>query len=375
MSANWLTTARRIAGRPLVWLAVLVVGASTYVGFLAQQNDGPKPFLKSTEPNGGLAFVRLAERLNVKVEAVGRLRADQTLFILNSDTPDPEEMSQFVRNGGTVVLGAPSSPFLQDQEILPDGRHNTVLEPQCAAPWTRNVGRARVSLSRSFPVIKPAQGDVGCFPAGKDTFFAVDKQVELGRVITLGSDALFTNELIDENDNAVLVANLIGADQGGTVQVFDSSMALETGLPPQKSLMDFVPTSVWMLLVQVAVVFFLLALLRGRRLSRIASESVPVALPASSLVVAQGELFDLSNETNATAKTLRRDCRRKIAHLVGVDPSIDVNSLVATVAGRTGLDARRLRRAMVDSPITSGQELLELSQEVERLHQEVVSVR
>ncbi len=361
---------------PITWLLVIVVIASAYLTYLSARGNGDQPFLDDPSEQGGLAFRRLTEQYNVNLERTAHPKQGSTVLVMSSTSLGSADLAEFVKQGGTVVAAGRFPAELDVKDIRDDARNNPVLQPQCNASWAQGVGSVRVASSRTYPVMKASESDVGCFPSGTSTYFAVEKHVGLGRMILLTTDQMFTNELIGEQDNAVLVANLIGAQGGGTLQILDPSVDPGNDANfSDKSLLEVVPAAFYMAMLQVVVVFVVLALNRGRRFGRLVTEDLPVKLPASALVVAQGELMDTAGQTNATAAVLRSDVRRKVALLVGADPTLDADSLVATVESRTGIEPRRLRYVLVDSPVSNGSQLLALSQEIERLHQEVVNVR
>lgn len=144
------------------------------------------------------------------VEAVGRLTR------LKFDAIDAQPSRSLHRSLNSVLSG-----FLQAQ--------NSTLEPRGAHPLLQGVHSVRVvselpaSRWRATPMDRSAVLQIGQIAGNGDAAIWLRRQGK-GQVVTFAVASIFSNQLIGEQDNALLLSNLIAwsVSNGGAV-IFDDA--------------------------------------------------------------------------------------------------------------------------------------------------------
>ena len=329
----------------------------------------------STAPDGTKAAFLTLQQLGMNVSTGPKITGN-TIIVFRDDFTEKQldDLAEWVRTGGTLILTDPGSSLASGKFADAPAAINNRLTPKCSAPWARGVTSVDISGTTSPSLLEATDGSTGCFPAGTNGFLAVQSDNELGTVVEVFTPEIFTNAEIGKADNAVLLANLVDARKGSSVSIMtaDTSAAPESG---NQGLLSLVPSSLEQALIQLMIAVLVLALWKGRRLGRLVTEPQPVELPASSLVLAVGELLQQAGQANGAGKVLRRDLRRRLAQLIGVSSEVPPGVLAQIVSRRTGIDERRLAQALIDAPIGSGESLLALAQTIEDVHREVANAR
>jgi hypothetical protein len=111
---------------------------------------------------------------------------------------------------------------------------------------------------------------------------------------------------------------------------------------------------------------------RARRLGRPVTEDQPVAVAGSELVAAVGRLLDARRRPDEAAETVRADVRRAAAGRLGLLADADVRTVAAAVAARTGRDEAAVAAALGEHPVTTDDDLVAVTAELDRIRSDVL---
>lgn len=340
-------------------LAVVVAGA--YFG-AARRTTGPPLDPGSTAADGTKGLVELIAALGGSADVVdGAPDGSYDRAVLLEDRlsrTDASRLEAWVRAGGVLVVADPSSLLAPPTG---PGAITDELAGRCDVPGLEEIERLDVGIARSLDV--PA-GSEGCFTAGGGAF-VVATPTGAGSVVALGGPDLFTNELLDEADNAALAGVLLSGDGARTAFV---RPALPGG--GDRGLVDLIDTPVRAALVQLVVAFVVVVLWRARRLGRPIEEPQPVDIEGSELTRAVGRLLAANRRPDRAAALLRDRARRELSGALGLPLDATIDRVVTVVADRTSLTEDDALRA-VASPVTTDAELVSTASLLARIHEEI----
>jgi hypothetical protein len=214
------------------------------------------------------------------------------------------------------------------------------------------------------------ESDELCFGDREDGAFVVTREAGRGQVVAVGGAAFVTNELLDEQDNAVLAATLLAPRQSTTVRFVEAPIPAGGG---DKTLGDLVPGGVKRAIAQLAVAFVLYALWRAIRFGRPVPEDQPVEIAGSELVAAIGRLLSRTRSPAAAAETLRAGVRRSLRARLGLPAVVSSDVLAEVAAARTGIDVDTVRAAVDERPVTTDADLVAVARAAASVHQEVLT--
>jgi hypothetical protein len=280
-------------------------------------------------------------------------------------------VTAFVRRGGALVVADPSSPLegASPAQGLPDQRliAPQVLTPACRAPWAGGVDRIATAGDDLLEV--PA-GAYACFPAGGDAFAVAHRQ-GAGVVVALGGAGPWSNAYLDDDDNALLAANLLVPGRGYVVSWL---LAPRVGAGTA-TLWSLVPRRVKAGLAGLAAALVVACLWQAKRLGRPVLEDPLVPVPGSELVLATGRLLARNGRSQETAVLLRDELCGQLRSRFGQGPGAEP----ATVAQVAALHARMPAQEVVDAlcgPAPEGeQQLLALARTLQQIREEVLGGR
>jgi hypothetical protein len=378
MTAAVGTTARAEAGRGRIvfWLGLLGV-----ILLLAVVAGAPRPSIplspRSTTPEGTRGLVLFLEELGATVD-ISRdapTSSDDVALVLVDDLGDErrEVVRDWVRGGGTLVVADPSSPLAAqiDEDVGGIGfggaaRGTCDIAELQGAESVTVVGTELFDAPEAlFDVPDDARS---CFGDGRAAL-VVREELGDGDIVSIGSADLFTNQNLDEDDNAVVAAAFLVPEPGPTVRLLEAPV--EAGGEGRQTLTDLIPDNVVLAFVQVLVAFVVYALWRARRLGRPVAETQPVEVAGSELVAAVGGLLEVAQAPGAAAELLRADLRRDLGLRFGITPETPPEAAARIVAHRTGADPGRIHAALVAVPPLSDAELVEFARLVDAVRQEV----
>lgn len=344
-------------------LLVVVLGA--YLG-AARRTTGPPLDPGSTAPDGTRAVVELVGRLGGSVGVVDGVPGpgvDVALLLEDRfDRDEATELERWVRDGGRLVVADPGSLLTPS----PGGGVFDVVTGTCALDDLAAVDRLDVGVGRSFAV---PGGDTGCFTPESAEAFVVVSPTGAGEIVSIGGPDLFTNELLGEADNPVLVGGLL-AGEGQQVAFLRPSLAGGG----DRGLVDLVGTPVRAALAQLLVAFGVVVLWRARRLGRPVEEPQPVRIEASELTRAVGRLLENNRHPDRAAAILRDHARRDLSGLLGLPLDATVDAVVAALSARTSLTDDEARRA-VAGPVLSDDALVDVARLLARIREELTHDR
>ncbi|RNL61152.1 DUF4350 domain-containing protein [Nocardioides marmoriginsengisoli] len=210
-------------------------------------------------------------------------------------------------------------------------------------------------------------GDGGCFPAGEGALMVSPSP----GVTLLGSTDLISNEQITQADNAAIALRLFG--QHDRLVWYVPSLSDLDGADGV-SLGSLLPRWLRPALLLGAVAMLSVLWWRGRRLGRLATEPLPVAVTAIETTLSRGRLYRKVNDRAYAAAALRSAARRRVAESLNLPRGAvtDVDGLVRDVAAHTALDHARVRELLADGPApSSDHDLTHLANDLADLMREV----
>jgi Domain of unknown function (DUF4350) len=359
--------------RALPWVLVLAgLLAAALIGG-RRPDEGAPLDPASPGPLGTKALVDILRELGADV-SVGDTPppgGDGTALLLSDNLAEParQELLDWVRQGGTLVVTDPDSP-VSDLEVAGGttvGLVEAQLQKRCDLPAMRDAGR--VSAPRGV-LFEPPPGSQGCFRRDGGAWL-VAQPLGSGTLVRLGGASALVNRELGKADNAVVAVSLLAPSAGTRVVVLRPP-------PPgggAKRLTDLVAPRVRLFGWQLVVAFALVALWRARRLGRPVREPQPVQLEGSELVVAVGNLLQRARGRDQAAGLLADDLRRVLAERLGLPASALPDRVAEAAAARTGVPAERVLAALAPASPRDEAALVALAHAVDAVRREVTSVR
>lgn len=344
--------------RPLRAVGLVVGGlllVAVAVGAPSQGRGDPLA-PDATGALGARALVLLLEEFGADVDLVrGPPPDDADVAVVLQDLLTDDDVGvtlNWVARGGVLLVG-------DQRSSLSDG----TFDATC--PALADV--AELEVDRTGTTVERDNGAQACFDGFVRQRFPGD-----GSIFALGSPLPFTNELLDEADNAVLAAALL-LPRGATKVAFVIGPSVED--EGDTTLGDLLGRNVAQGLVLASLAAVVWAASRGRRLGRPVAEGQPVAVAGSELVVAVGRLLDARRRPSESAEVLRTDARRALSARLGLAADADPRTLAATVASRSPLDVDRVAAALGERAVVSDDDLLAVAADLDRIRTDVLGSR
>ncbi|WP_148572822.1 DUF4350 domain-containing protein [Nocardioides caldifontis] len=356
--------------RGTVVLVVLLLAAGALVAVLAPGRAHPTDDLhpENPDPNGARAVAEVLDDQGVDVEVADDQEAlvdaevdGATTLVVTSTallgTSTVETLREQAADAGEVVLVQPT-PYLLAQWPLParlvvidaSGRHD-------AACGDDLVGDLTLTVTEGWGYGSTG-GAEGCFPTGDDAAFLLP---DAGGVTVLGAGDVLANEEVTQTDNAALALRLLGGHERLVWYVPDpadlsaADEAPDTGVVPD----GFVPALVVLALSTVALVLW-----RGRRLGPLVTEPLPVVVRSAETAESRGRLYRRVRDQRHAAEALRRGSRRRLTATLGLTRGTTPETLVRTLADRTGQPAERLHDVLVAREVRDDAALVRLARDL-----------
>jgi hypothetical protein len=358
------------------WLPwVLLAAGVLLLGWLARpEREWPPLDPSSPAADGTKGLVEVLRELGAEVDdrAAGRPGASAQTALLLVDALDDagrDQTLRWVQGGGTLVVADPDSEVTAVKPSAPArlGVFEPPLLRRCGLPALRDAARVAPAGGLLFEV---PPGATACYPREDEGAWLLAQPVGAGTVVRLGGVAALTNEHLDDEDNAQLVAGLLAPSPGTRVAVLRPPPPGGGGRDLADLIAPQVRSAVW----QLVIAFVVLALWRGRRLGRPVPEPQPVQIPGSELVVAVGNLLQRSKSRRQAGAILADDLRRTLAARLGLPASAAPEQVADVAAARAGVDRNRILRVLSASPRGEA-ELVAFGQTVEAVRREVTRVR
>lgn len=333
--------------------------------------DGPPLDPRSDGPLGTSALVSLLRALDASVDlSVGMPGpADDVALLLDDrlDEDQVDDVTAWVEGGGTLVVTDPGSRFTPP--IVDPGFEGLLPGPvergSCTIEALDGVGSVEAGSAARY---EPAGAPDRCL-GDAEASFVVSRALGAGDVVAVGGAAVFTNDLLDARDNAVLAAGLLAPQAGTAVRIVDAPIPAGGG---QRSLAELVSPGVRRGLIQLGIAFVLYAIWRAIRLGRPVPEDQPVRIAGSELVAAVGRLLARTGQPAAAAELLRGRLRRTLRARVGMPTSAPDEALAAAVARSTGVDPAHVHDAIDDRPVPDDDALVAAARSVSSISSEVL---
>lgn len=353
--------------RRFTWIVLLVVAVIAAGSLTASRRTaGPPLDPGSTAPDGARGVVELLERFGGGVDIVDGVPppGSDTALLLDDrlSRTEAEGVDAWVRSGGVLVVADAGS-------LLTPRVAGTVLgtiSSRCAVPGLGGVGVLEVGTSRTYT---PGATDTGCFPSGGGSFLVAGRRGQ-GRIVSLGGPDLFTNDLLDEADNAVLAVALL-APTGSTAVAVVRPAAPGGG---DRGLVDLVGTPVRAALAQLLVAFAVLVAWRARRLGRPIDVVEVVRIDGSELTGAVGRLLAQNRRPGRAAAILRDRARRELSAPLGLPLDASTDQVVSVVADRTRRPPDEVRRAIAGT-VSDDHDLVEVATTLANIREEILHDR
>jgi hypothetical protein len=304
----------------------------------------------STGPLGSRAVVVLLEELGADVDVTGGGLDDDidTALLLDDRLDDDatDEVEDWVDDGGVLVVADQSSSLFRRGSEAPCPAALDGVEVLELGPGSGAVDHGADCFGRTVQI-----DDVG-----------------LGSVVSVRDRQIFTNELLDEADDAVLAAALLAPSGDERVAFVVGSAG--TG---EQALGDLLGRRAAQAIAQLAVAFLLYALWRGRRLGRAVVEPQPVAIAGSELVAAVGRLQEGRRRPDEVADTVRSEVLRAIERRLGIAAGGDVAPIADAVAAQCGMAPEQVLGALERRAVLDDEDLLAVLADLDRIRAGVLA--
>ncbi|MDN5858332.1 MAG: DUF4350 domain-containing protein [Pseudonocardia sp.] len=321
---------------PLAIAAVIIVLGAVLAAFAPRSTRGALD-PESASPRGSLALATLLRERGVQVDLARRSAElagtgpDATIVVPFADTLSRIQLDAVAATGADLVLVQPNDGQL---DVLAPGVSAVPLRadadwlPDCGLPAVRAAGQVTTG-SRYYT---SARGIV-CYRAsdGETRGGGLVQISSGGRTVTvLGSSQVLTNEALADDGNAALAMNLLGQHPR---LVWFRAVQEGASVDQRRPIVELVPDG-WLWATGMLAVAAVLAIgWRARRLGRVVTEPLPVAVRAAEAVEGRARLYRRARARGHAADVLRDATRARLAGLVGtaIRPA-----LIAAVAARTG---------------------------------------
>ncbi len=392
----------RQGASPLVWLGLIVLGLFVFLFAFSTRNDpniGGYGDPDGVGPNGMLAARLFVEEAGGRTQRnVGLPDDDIDVAILTGLlAPQPpfgaddtiveswQPLLDWVRVGGTLLttFEVPGGPESSSSFVDDEFGDNVLARGECTDPLLDGVNEVR---PLDYVPLLAGTADTYCFGTVDNTLIASTEFGD-GRVVRVGTMAMFFNRALDDADNAPLFANLIEIDDEPTVGflpeapiwfVLDEDadieidgsdadsfgdnppLALDADGEPipfnsggsfgggsgggpvdedgnpvgagEKTLLDLIDPTVLALIAGLTAAAILYGITVGRRHGSPISEPVPIELPSSSYVDAVGRLYGrAANANDRSLSILRQDLRTDLARRVGMSSDASAQEIASAL--------------------------------------------
>jgi hypothetical protein len=344
-----------------VWLglaAVVVIGA-VLVGTLSEQPGRPLD-PSSTHGDGSKALVRLLAHYGTSVTSTSStataLRSD-VVVVTAPDDYATEQLREMARAGRHLVLVQPGARALTalGSDAQPDRQVPPAGSPNCADPGAQAAGDV------AFP-----SDTVSYSAAARGTHCYDGALVTEDDLAVLGSRALLTNNVLDDQGVAALDVNVITRDREANSVAWLTPGA-DAGGPGPASIWQLFPSAAhrafwWLLFVGV-----LLALWRARRLGGVVSEPLPVVVRSAELVEGHGRLYARAGARQRAAAALRGAARSRLSQRLGLARAASAEQVAVAAAPIIGRPYGDLLALLAGPPPESDSMLVRLAHDLDQL--------
>ncbi len=315
-------------------------------------------------PEATRAFRRLLRNEGFQVADGGGLPGAGGTLVLVGDRREPYEARRLLRwvsTGGRLVVADPRSVVVSLLGARPAGpiglTGTNELEPGCLVSEVIGVGRLAVRASdQALRTNQPAF--VSCFPAGAGAFLLIRSYGE-GTVVLLGGRSPLTNELLREEENAMLAVQL----PRGTQVIFGPPVAA-AGSPRGGGAWELLPDRARVVVIALGLATLSFALMRGRRLGRPVAEEPIAPIPAAELVRATARMYRRAQAVPHCGRLLREAVAGRLGRRLGSTRADETSGALARVSG---MSRDRVEGILRGPEIRMDDELIHLGRDLEEL--------
>ncbi len=365
----WRAARAPLAVIGLVLLAGLVL--AVVAGGAPQDPLDPR----SVSPEGSRAVAELLRDQGVDVRRTTRIREVQdtagpgtTVLVAQPDLVVGSQAGAVRGTGADLVLVDAHNPerFVDGVRAVDDDPPE-VREPVCRLRAAAAAGRADTAgVAYEADVGGEADAEL-CY--AEDGRASVVQVREAARTVTvLGSSELLTNARLDEEGNAALALNLLGA-RDRLVWYLPSVADLPSG--EARSPYELIPDGIWWALVQVMVAVLLLALWRARRLGPVVREPLPVVVRAAEAVEGRARLYRRGRARGRAAEALRGGVRRRLVPMLGLPRGSGPGQVIDAVAARSARTPPDVGALLYGAAPPDDAALVRLADDLDALEREV----
>ena len=393
-------------GRAIVVLVVILavaVGLALLAG-VRPRNELLDPASGSSSGAHGLVLVLQSVGATVKTTATVPHPGDgiDRVVVLVDHLSDAQRLSldEWIGAGGIAVVADPNSPYEGG-----DARYSSAnaaptdigkgtcsiaalsklssisLTPTVAA----RTGIGTVTASGTDGGVDDAReltvrdGQRHCFGNATSAFVVVRSQGN-GFVVGLGENWIFSNELLASGDNAALGTALMAPTAATHVVILHGTgpakRTADVVAGGHKTLLQLVPTQVWIGISGLVLAFGVLAIAAGWRVGRPVVERPLVPIASSDLVVSTARLMQRAGHTQRAAELMRYEFHRDLCAAYSIDATASLDELDRTICTRLSNPGRLAPRQLIDvlraTAISTPAALAALSRQIRHLRNETL---
>ncbi len=391
-------------GRAIAVL-VLILAVAVGLALLARvrpRNELLDPASGSSSGARGLVLVLQSVGATVKTTATVPHPGDgiDRVVVLVDHLSDAQRQSldEWIGAGGIAVVADPNSPYQGG-----DARFSSAN----AAPTDIGKGTcsiAALSKLRSISLTPTASTGLGtvtasgtdggvddareltvrdgqrhCFGSATSAFVVVRSQGN-GFVVGLGENWIFSNELLASGDNAALGTALMAPTASSHVVILHGTgpakRTADVVAGGDKTLLQLVPTQVWIGISGLVLAFGVFAIAAGWRVGRPVVERPLVPIASSDLVVSTARLMQRAGHTQRAAELMRYEFHRDLCAAYSIDATASLDELDRTICTRLSDQGRLVRRQLIDvlraSDVSTPAALAALSRQIRHLRNETL---
>lgn len=177
-----------------------------------------------------------------------------------------------------------------------------------------------------------------------------------------------TNERITAEDNAAVALRMLGQSAELLWLIPSGADGPDGGAGDSYSPWPAWSTPVAVVLALGTVLF---AVVRGRRLGRLATEPLPVTVRAAETTESRGHLYRRSRDLARIAAILRAGTRGRLQRRLGVARTDPLDTLVTAVVAATGEPRERIQTLLADTEPATTRDLVRLGTDLADLERKV----
>lgn len=362
-----------VAALLLVALVVLALASPQRAGYLDPA---------AVDPSGSRAVATVLRDQGVTVTDV-RLASDAaanargaTVLLTDATLPTEDMVGDVLAAGPDRVVLVAADPSQAAYTRLAAGVQLAESAPDDPLPPSCDLRAARLAGPALMPGLRydaRAWADRGsaCYDRPEAAGVVV-LPAGAGRpeVVLLGSPDPLTNDRFDDEGNAALALNLLGAHERLVWwRPTPADPALAGEAPAQ--VRDLLPSWVLPVVAQLIIAFAFTAVWRGTRLGPLVVEPLPVVVRAGETTAGRARLLHAHHARGEAAEHLRAATRAEVRVRLGLPVGSSPEALVHAAAARTGRPREQLGALLYGPEPAGDAELVTLGHDLEALMVEV----